>query len=336
MNSILKIALIADELTYASLKVEDGVVVKNITPLNYKLVLYFWKPDFLFVESAWHGFKNKWKYKIASYPDYPKRNNNQLKKLISYAQKNNIPTVFWNKEDYVHFDRFIESAKLFDFIFTVDENCISRYKSYVGENSFVGVLLFAVQSKFHNFTGFNFTLNRANFVGSYSRHIHEKRRFYQDMMFKLSSQVNNLDIFDRNSNRKSTNYRYPKFKGMQIYPSVEYEKTAEIYKKYLISLNVNTIENSPTMFSRRLIEIIACGGVAITNHTLAIEKYFKDYCYSFQTEGELKDILYRFEKDGLSEDDKIKLKNGAEYIAKNHTWKQRLKQIVDTIGIKKC
>ncbi|EAL6101152.1 glycosyltransferase family 1 protein, partial [Campylobacter coli] len=127
---MLKIALIADELTHASLKAEDGVIIKNLTPLNYKLVFYFWKPDFLFVESAWHGFKNKWKYKIASYPDYPKRNNNQLKKLISYAKKNNIPTVFWNKEDHVHFDRFIESAKLFDFIFTVDENCILKYKSY--------------------------------------------------------------------------------------------------------------------------------------------------------------------------------------------------------------
>lgn len=333
---MLKLALIVDELTYASLKMEDGVVVKNITPLNYKLVLYFWKPDILFVESAWRGFKNKWKYKIASYPDYPERNNNQLKKLISYAKKNDIPTVFWNKEDCVHFDRFIESARLFDFIFTVDENCIPKYKSYVGENSFVGVLPFAVQSKIHNFTGFNFTSNKANFVGSYSRHIHEKRRFYQDMMFKLSSKINNLDVFDRNSNRKSVNYRYPILEGMQIYPSVEYEKTAEIYKKYLISLNVNTIENSSTMFSRRLIEIIACGGVAITNHTPAVEKYFKDYCYSFQEEEELLDILYRFKKNGLSEDDKIKLKNGADFIAKNYTWKQRLKQVVDTIGIKEC
>ncbi|ECP4285034.1 glycosyltransferase, partial [Campylobacter jejuni] len=328
--------LIADELTYASLKEEDGVVLRNVTPINYKVLFYFWKPDFLFVESAWHGCKNKWKYQIASYPDYPKRNNKKLQKCVDFAKTLNIPTVFWNKEDHVHFDRFIESAKLFDFIFTVDENCISKYKSYVGENSFVGVLPFAVQSKFHNFTGFNFTLNKANFVGSYSRHIHEKRRFYQDMMFKLSSEINNLDVFDRNSNRKSTNYRYPIFKGMQIYPSVEYKKTAQIYKKYLISLNVNTIENSPTMFSRRLIEIIACGGIAITNHTSAVEKYFKDYCYSFQTEKELRNMLYKFQKNGLSEDDKIKLKNGAEFIAKNHTWKQRLEQIVDTIGIKKC
>ncbi|MCV3345698.1 glycosyltransferase [Campylobacter lari] len=333
---MLKIALIADELTYASLKAEDGVIIKNITPLNYKFIFYFWKPDFLFVESAWHGFKNKWKYKIASYPDYPKRNNKKLQKLVNFAKMLDIPTVFWNKEDYVHFDRFINSAKLFDFIFTVDENCISKYKSYVGKNSYVGVLPFAVQSKFHNFTGFNFISTKANFVGSYSKHIHEKRRFYQDMMFKLSSKINNLDVYDRNSNRKSINYRYPNFKGMQIYPSVEYEKTAEIYKKYLISLNVNTIENSPTMFSRRLIEIIACGGVAITNHTPAVEKYFKDYCYSFQTEEELKDLLYRFKKDGLNEDDKIRLKKGAEFIAKNHTWKQRLEQIIDTIGIKKC
>lgn len=335
MNSFLKIALISDELTYASLKEEDRVVIKNITPLNYKLIFYFWKPDFLFVESAWNGYKNKWKYKIAAYSDFPKRNNNKLAMVVQYAKQLNIPTVFWNKEDDVHFDRFINSAKLFDFIFTVDENCIPRYKSYVDKKSFVDVLPFAVQSKFHNFTGFNFTLNKANFVGSYSRHIHEKRRLCQDMMFKLTSKINNLDVYDRNSNRKSINYRYPDIEGMQIFPSVEYKETAEIYKKYLISLNVNTIENSSTMFSRRLIEIIACGGVAITSYSPAVEKYFKDYCYPFKTEEDLQDILYKFKTYGLNDEDKIKLKNGAEFIAKNHTWTQRLEQIINTIGLKK-
>ena len=60
----LKISLISDRLTYDSLKVESYVKIKNITPLNYKIVLRFWKPDILFVESAWQGHKNKWKYKI--------------------------------------------------------------------------------------------------------------------------------------------------------------------------------------------------------------------------------------------------------------------------------
>ncbi|EOH3841630.1 glycosyltransferase family 1 protein, partial [Campylobacter jejuni] len=100
MNNVLKIALIADELTYASLKEEDGVVLRNVTPINYKVLFYFWKPDFLFVESAWHGCKNKWKYQIASYPDYPKRNNKKLQKCVDFAKTLNIPTVFWNKEDH--------------------------------------------------------------------------------------------------------------------------------------------------------------------------------------------------------------------------------------------
>ena len=120
----MKIALIADELTSNSLNIE--VNIKHITLLNYKLILNFWKPDILFVESAWQGYKNRWKFKIASYPDYPKRNNNKLKKIVKYAKSLGVPTVFWNKEDGVHFDRFIESAKLFDHIFTVDENCIPK------------------------------------------------------------------------------------------------------------------------------------------------------------------------------------------------------------------
>lgn len=329
----MKIALISDKLTHDSLKVESCVSIKNITPLNYKIVLRFWKPDILFVESAWQGYKEKWKYKIASYPDYPKRNNKKLAKVVSYAKRLGIPTVFWNKEDGVHFDRFINSAKLFDHIFTVDENCIPKYKAIVDEKVTVNSLIFAVQSKFHNFTGFNFKSTKANFVGSYSTHVHNKRRYWQDMMFEFSSKINGLVIFDRNSDRKSSNYRYPKFENMEVFPSVTYEQTAKIYKDYLISLNVNTIENSPTMFSRRLIEIIACGGIAITNNTPAVEKYFQEYCYTFKTKEELEELLKKFQKDGLGDSEKKKLKAGAEYIAQNHTWTHRLEEIKRVISL---
>lgn len=330
----MKIALISDKLTHDSLKEESNVSIKNITPLNYKIVLRFWKPDILFVESAWQGYKEKWKYKIASYSDYPKRNNKKLAKVVSYAKSLGIPTVFWNKEDGVHFDRFINSAKLFDHIFTVDENCIPKYKAIVDEKVTVNSLIFAVQSKFHNFTGFNFKSIKANFVGSYSTHVHNKRRYWQDMMFEFSSKINGLVIFDRNSDRKSSNYRYPKFENMEVFPSVTYEQTAKIYRDYLISLNVNTIEDSPTMFSRRLVEIIACGGVAITNNTPAVQRYFKDYCFTFETQEELAELLKRFQKDGLSDSDKQRLIDGADYVSKHHTWTHRLEEIKTIIGIK--
>src|SRR5690606_8026690 len=112
--SHLKIALVSDELTRACLS--HNARVKNLSPFNYKHILKFWKPDLVFVESAWKGVDESWKFQIASYPDYPERNNANLRKLVDYARKKAIPAVFWNKEDSVHFDRFIESARLFDHI----------------------------------------------------------------------------------------------------------------------------------------------------------------------------------------------------------------------------
>jgi spore maturation protein CgeB len=330
---LLKIALISDELTYDSLKAEDNVTVYNVTPLNYKVVLKFLKPDFLFVESAWHGYKNRWKYKIASYPDVPKRNNKKLKKVVHYAKKFNVPTIFWNKEDGVHFERFIDSAKFFDHIFTVDANCIEKYKAVVPKKTTVNPLMFAVQEKFHYFDGFHIKYNSVNFVGSYSTHIHSKRRMWQDMMFSSTQETGmNLVVFDRNSNRKSHNYRYPKLKNIKVKNAISYKKTAEIYKKYLLSLNVNTIENSPTMVSRRLLEIIACGGVAITNSSQAVDNYFKEYCYIVQNKEDMIKLLTYFQ-NGLQEEDYQKLRAGAKYIAKYHTWKHRIQEIKDVIGI---
>ncbi len=348
----MKIALIADKFTMSSLMAEDNISVTNITKYNYKNVLRQWKPDILFVESAWNGYNDLWKYKIASYSNSLKynkiqlrfilnyikkrivRNNKQLKAVVQYAKDLKISTVFWNKEDGVHFDRFIDSAKLFDHIFTVDQNCIPKYRAVVDSNVAVNTLIFAVQSKFHNFSGFEYKFKKANFVGSYSTHIHDKRRYWQDMMFKLSSQILGLDIYDRNSERKSDMYRYPNIYCANIFPSIEYHKTADVYKNYLVSLNVNTIENSPTMFSRRLIEILACGRIVVTNDTPAIKNYFKDYLYSFRDEYELEDILYKINKFGMDKITKDKLKSAAEYIANNHTWSHRIEYIKEIVGIK--
>ena len=193
--------------------------------------------------------------------------------------------------------------------------------------------MFAVQHKFHNFTGFDFKYNRANFVGSYSHHIHDKRRMWQDMMFTAASKTGlGLDVYDRNSSRKSQNYRYPNLENMKVLNAVSYKETARIYKDYTLSLNVNTIEDSPTMFSRRLVEILACGGVAVTNPTKAVDKLFKEYCHVVSTQEEMDELFYRVHKYGLTDKDKEIARAGAEYVAKNHTWTHRLQEIREVIG----
>ncbi|STY59581.1 Uncharacterized protein conserved in bacteria [Mannheimia haemolytica] len=109
----IKLYVISDNLTAQSLFLE-----------NIDFEKFWWrlraKKSILFVESAWQGYKNRWKYKIASYPE---RTNEKLVRLVEKAKDKGIPTVFWNKEDSVHFDRFIDSAKHFDHIFYRRSKC---------------------------------------------------------------------------------------------------------------------------------------------------------------------------------------------------------------------
>lgn len=330
----MNLFLLSDALTSASLSSESGMKVKQIhSGLQFSGLTLFGKPDFLLVESAWQGYKNRWKYKIASYPDVPKRNNLALRRLVESAKSKGIPTVFWNKEDSVHFGRFIDSAKLFDHVFTVDENCIPKYKAVMGESASVHTLMFAVQPKFHFFDGFHFKHNRANFVGSYSHHIHSQRRAWQDQMFHAATSTGlGLTAFDRNSTRKSDNYRYPVLPDMEVLPMLSYPYTAQVYKDYLVSLNVNTVDNSSTMFSRRLVEILACGGIAVTNPSLAVNKMFRDYCHVVHDVDEMQELFARL-RYGPSADDLARAEAGARYVAEHHTWHHRLEQIAKVIGL---
>lgn len=327
----LKIALISDEFTRVC--ISQNARVKNLSPLNYKHLLKFWKPDLVFVESAWKGIDESWKFQVAAYPDHPDRNNKSLKKLVKYARKLGIPTVFWNKEDGVHFERFIDSARLFDYIFTVDETCIPRYRQHVAENVHVGTLPFPVQPLFHRFTGFDFKYHTANFVGSYSRHMHDVRRYWQDAAFKACSDSGlGLIVYDRNSDRKAAHYRYPALPSVQVRHVIKHEATALVYKDNLVTLNVNTIVDSPSMYSRRLIEALACGAVIVSNPSLSMERMFSDFCHVVSTREEMMATFERL-KHGPSDDDLARARAGAEFVLANHTWEDRLQQLVQTLGL---
>ncbi len=333
----LNIALISDSLTQECLDRESNVTF--LTPGNYRSALSENKFDFLFVESAWLGINNEWKYKIATSPnrfvhrvlDFAlQRNNKTLSNILNISKKKGIPTVFWNKEDPVHYDRFIDSAMLFDYIFTVDEGSIENYKAQT--NAIINTLPFAVQKSIHNPSNLPENTNgRANFVGSYGNKGHITRKFWQDLFFSAVPEIMPLDIYDRNSDRPNPMYRFPKLNNIIIFNKVTNKKTAEIYKNYDVSLNVNTVESSDTMLSRRLVEIIACGGVAITNNSPAVENYFKDYCYVVSSEDDLIKILQSI-KAGIPDIARDRAMAGAKYISENHTWDRRLQFILDVFS----
>ena len=72
-----------------------------------------------------------------------------LRELVAWCKEQGIPTVFWNKEDPPNYERFIETAKLFDRVFTVDVDCVPRYVKDLGHDR-VEVLPFAAAPRIHN------------------------------------------------------------------------------------------------------------------------------------------------------------------------------------------
>lgn len=326
--SKLRVALIADDLTRTSLAAECQVA--NVTPENYGILLRCWKPDFLLVESAWNGFAGSWRYRIAAYPDVPRRNNRKLAKVVAAARDRGIPTVFWNREDGVHFDRFVASAVLFDHIYTVDDTCVARYRARAATESNVGVLMFAVQPQIHRPNGEAPILNRAAFVGSYNSRIHPRRLERQQLLFAATRELG-LTVYDRNSARRAGDYRFPSLPWLEVRPGVPYAQTAELYRRYSVQLNVNTVETSGTMFSRRLIEIMACGAVAVTTPALSVARLFGDYVQTVGSVEEASAYFHRVGRDGLSRMDRERARAGARHVLGEYRWDQRLQLLADSV-----
>jgi len=330
----LKIALVTDYFTTDCLSAECRI--RALTPGNYAEVIREWKPDLVLVESAFHGVNGSWRYELAKQPKWLRLTKPRaIYRLVEFARRQGIPTVFWNKDDGAFFDAFIDVAKAFDHVFTTDADCLPRYRQQVPPHASVNTLLMPYQPASHNFTGFNFTCKEACFTGSYYRRILDERRAFLDMMFDACEESGLLlNVYDRNLDRFSRyfEFRFPKKRQLRVHGKVAHGDTAQVYKSHVVSLNVNSVTGSGTMYSRRLVEILACGGIAVTNPGRSVDQLFRDYCHVVSTPEEARELLARL-RHGPSPDDLARAEAGARYVRQHHTWAHRLEQICSVAGI---
>ena len=329
----LRIALVTDTFTAVSLAAECRV--RCMTPHNYAAILRDWRPDLVFVESVFHGARGEWRYMLARQPRYinwyrPKA----IFDLVGRARDMGIPTVFWNKDDGAFFEAFIDVARSFQYVFTTDNRCLPRYREELPPGSIADVLAMPYQPAFHYFNGFTFQKNEACFVGSYYRHILNRRRQFLDMLFDVCKSIAMpLHIYDRTSHRISRvfEFRFPEDAGLHMHKQLPYTETGTVYKRYAVSLNVNSVTNSETMCSRRLLEILACGGIVVTNSSPAVERQFRDFCHVVQDAPQAQEVLVRLAA-GPGPEDKERAAAGAAYVRSHHTWQHRLEQLADTVN----
>ncbi|MGL5354850.1 MAG: CgeB family protein, partial [Clostridium sp.] len=326
--SDVKIACILDEFSQSSFSKECEMI--TFTPKNFVEVLENNRPDFLLVESAWKGINGSWEFKIAKYNNQDK---SALYGLLNYCKANGIPTVFWNKEDPIHFEKFIDTAKLFDHVFTTDRNIINKYKEIVGHNN-VYSLPFAAQVKSNNPINKYVRKKGVCFAGSYYGNRHADRKKDMDNVLTACKSYN-LEIYDRNYNKtiedKNSPFRYPEeFQG-NLKGSLPYTEIDRAYKGYEVMLNVNSVKDSPTMFSRRVFEGLASGTPIISTYSKGINEMFGDIIISDDNEKVLVEKIDKLMNDNIYW--KTLSLNGIRKVMFNHTYENRIRYMLSKLSI---
>lgn len=325
--SNIKMAAIFDEFTTQCFAHECKII--TFTPENWREVLESSMPDLLMVESAWRGNNGTWTKKV----QYQNEESvSELKKLVNWCREKTIPTVFWNKEDPVHYNEFINTAKLFDFVFTTDSNMVPVYKEDCGHDQ-VDVLQFAAQPAIHNPITIGEREEALSFAGSYyAKHIERT----EDMMKIFDAAIPyGLAIFDRNYEKVKQgllpNNRFPDYITPYVRGSLKYYEIDKAYKGFKAVININTVKNSPTMFARRVYESLASGSPVLSNYSEGIEKIFGDLVCTASNEEDVKEYLKNlYENDYKYREIVIE---GIRRVFSEHTYAYRLEKIINSIQL---
>lgn len=320
---MVTVACILDEFSWENFRVEGDFY--QLAPRGWQRALAARPPDFLFVESAWQGLENRWAERIAYHEP---RADNPIFAVIDYCRERQIPTVFWNKEDPPHYQRFIDLARRFDIIFTTDANCVERYRKDA-PHARVGVLPFAAQPAIHN------PVERHRFPhlgdvcfagGWYAQH---PERHADARRLLEAARRHDLVIYDRHANNPKM--RYPPEFDRYVRGALGYRETIERYRQFHVFLNVNSVQDSPTMLSRRVLEILACGTPVVSGYSLAIERLFGDLVPMPRTDEETRAVLDRLITDEHARD-RLVIPAQREIFG-HHTVRHRLDTICRVLGI---
>lgn len=323
----ITVACIFDEFTTAGYQGECNLLP---VPVDGWLELFSeTKPDLLFVESAWRGNGGQWEYKIGKYAG---QDGSELGSLLKWCKTYGVPTVFWNKEDPVHYDKFIDSAKQFDVIFTTDDGRIPGYREAVGHENIFS-LQFSAQPSLHNPIKTIEVHDKICFAGSYYLNLHETRRQEMNEILDIAKTYG-LVIYDRNYERNlesDTEFSFPERFREDIVGSLKYTEMDRAYKGYKYCLNVNSIKNSKTMFSRRVFESMACGTPVLSTWSKGIEETFGDLILMTGRKFDADQILARLhdDKDAYR---KMALQ-GIRDVYSHHLYKHRFATILEKAGI---
>ena len=322
-----KLMVIMDEFSTTALE-PDAELFKP-TPENWERMLADNEVDSLIVESAWVGNSGSWHKKVGWYSD---EEISDLRNLVSECRRRNIPTIFYNKEDPVHFSRFSKTSAMFDQVFTTDENCIPKYKALKDSNiRDVDYIRFAAQPEFHHQNNTDFS-NRKGiaFAGTYYAGKYPDRCQKMDLLFDACPK-DELVLYDRQSDGGNPQYVFPERFADNLLPKLEYGEMLQKHRDHKIFLNVNSVEDSRTMVARRVFEIPASGAALVSGPGLGIETVFGNIIPVIDNSESAEMTIKRLSDDDFAS--RSLVKSSRRVVLRNHTNIDRLQKMMLSVGL---
>lgn len=324
----VRIAAVSDEFSWWAWQFEAELY--TFKPEAWQATLEKQSPDLFFVESSWKGIDDSWYFQVRHLGT---RDGVRyvVPEIASWCRHRKIPTVFYNKEDPVNFEVFIDAARQFDYVFTSDANCVADYRTRLGHDR-VFSLPFAAQPRIHNpiVTG-DARTGSVCFAGTWYKDRHLGRQESATSILKPALDFG-LDIFDRMAGSGQQGYQWPEEYRSAVRGGLPYARMLAAYKQYKVFLNVNSVQSSPTMFARRVFELLACGTPVISSYSEGIEEMFgTDIVLMSDNEKTTRELLERVLGDD-SYRQRLALR-GQRKVLCDHTYAHRLQSILDVAGI---
>ncbi len=314
----LRVSCIMDTFTYSYFSPEANF--NQLTSSSWRSEIEAFRPEVLFVESAWRGKDDSWVQKVEFL-------SQELVDLLSYCREHNIPTLFWSKEDPTYFDNFIDTAKYFDYIFTTDIECIAKYRQHVLHKR-VYLLPFGCQPKIHNPIQRSLRKHGVVFAGAYYHRYKRRTATLESFMSTLIPLID-IDIYDREFYNSDSVHKFPSAYKPFIRGNLSYKDIDIANKGYEYAINLNSITDSSSMFARRVFELLACNTTVLSNYSKGVERLFGELVVTTDDADLMLERFASLEKDDLK---KRKLRLLAlRKVMMEHTAKDRLHSAISKI-----
>ena len=324
----LPVVAIVDEFTESCFRYEWDITL--LSREDWQKEIKRVNPAFLFVESAWRANSGAWNYTLTNFAKEP---SHPLYALVVHCRSIGVPTVFWGKEDPPNFDVFKEAASTFDVVFTSDAQCVPRYREVCGHDR-VYPLPFAAQPVLHNPAGRNERADRqVAFAGGWYNEKHPARHKYLPELLDgtLAAELD-LTIFDRFSDLRGNaraKHEFPAKFSEFLRPKIPYQSMLSAYRSFPTFLNVNSVETSPTMFSRRVFELLACGTNVVSSPSVGMTRMLPDLVLVASSAAETTSALKELHSDPVAARRRAHL--GYRAVMREHTYARRAADIVNIV-----